>query len=100
MNPHLEQRIANRVKVEVAEMVQIGNETPDPDAIDPDHKLVDQLRLDSLDLCELSEAIEERLALADSDIDEVALKPGATVHDVIQASLRAYEDAHGEREVV
>lgn len=99
MSPHLEQRIANRVRVEVAKIVQHGQE-PDPEAIKYGHFLGADYQFDFLDRVELACGIDGRLALMGDEVVEACEKRDATVGTVIEAAKRAYVKTHGEKEVV
>ena len=98
MNPHLEQRIANRVKVEVAKVVQFDLEKPDPEPIQYGHFLVEDYNLDSLDRINLGIEIADRLDVPDSLMDQT--DECKTVGEVIELAKQAYQETHGEKEVV
>ena len=99
MNPQLEQRIANRVRVEVAKIVQHGQE-PDPEPIQYGHYLGADYSLDSLDRKELATVLEYRLGLVSGRMERACERLNATVGHVIEAAKRAYAAQWGEKEVV
>jgi acyl carrier protein len=100
LNDQLKQRIANRVKVEVAKIVQYGSDTPDAEVIHVEHGLAKAYQLDSLDCFELAVNVQERFALEDARIEDACQKEGATVGDLIETTIEVYADTYGEREVV
>ena len=105
MNAQLEQRIANRVRVEVAKMVQ-HDPDPDPETVQYGHFLGTDYGLDSLDRVELAADVRLRLALpqvledGDDEVGRACERNDAMVGHVIEAAKRAYVAQWGEKEVV